>query len=1054
MTQFAYAAAQSATSERTIREQSERESSSFHEQSAMEIERLESKLGESSKEMREQTSHVEVMEPVLKAALQELERLRFQLESALSSQEEKHSQAKEMKEMRNLIMLVCKSFLDDGTDEQSEVAIEAAIQTPQGRSILSQSIHDEVQRKDKLLRLAIDQGADMRTADGHLDEMAPSAGYRTVASMQEEINSLTKRLDEVTQTSMEATELASDALSSLASSEMRARPDDETKAATNSFIDKTQHMDEMQAALDALNHMELRMSSRPTTPGNQQGTALQERLSSMKESEGAALAEQAKSKDQEIAKLTSMLKKSETALNEHIEKKKELEVQLASQVEASNAQLAEVKDSLAALIATHGETKGQLASANAELEKMGVMPAYAIHEGITHNAFTSIPYVPRKDSELGLDAPEAANSVAPSPVTEPNVDMPEMMAKMEAMAREIQELNTLLVYAEKELGAKEKDCEVEVQELTRRLSNQCHHEIQELQRRLDATASDLVAEREKQGFEDPSRQKHVKDEQSHLKAQLEDADLVNKTLSNELKERDSLLKKLEKKVARKEEYNHHLNDEITSLKGRVGNMDTTQKEAKLSTEIADLSQRLAAAENAAVEKEKTLASKIEDLTQSNKKVATEVEDLRYQLIDAQSDIAAKGEELEKLKPLRIQHLSNVMQKQVISLKLRKRLTGLVTLVNGSKIPDVENIRIRGKVVEEIALTERQYARSLHCLRSSFLERVNEETDFDDDKIKIAFKKFKKACDDMAEAHTGFADVLLDQLQHTGHKGNTGATLVKLADKIGELTPAFITLVPKIQRAMMTKERKDKAFKQTMFEATRSADPMGQTYGSFLILPVQRMASVINAVTHLDKLTDNDHIDKANTEKALTALNDAAASVDRMCKDFKELERLERALKFTPETIGGTRHIAVLKRKLVKRGSVSQDGHKRELVLLSDLVLLLGPAKGAEDHGKSAPLDVLEGHLLDSEFSCVCDINQLEFKVQLASGKVWSFKAPDYQEWGHTFEEVKKKLTKMQTVMGSVANYHAAGDAEANPEVLEVGLPITPEPAVRAVPGCQ
>ena len=70
--------------------------------------------------------------------------------------------------------------------------------------------------------------------------------------------------------------------------------------------------------------------------------------------------------------------------------------------------------------------------------------------------------------------------------------------------------------------------------------------------------------------------------------------------------------------------------------------------------------------------------------------------------------------------------------------------------------------------------------------------------------------------------------------------------------------------------------------------------------------------------------------------------------------------------------------------------------------------------------------------------------------------MWSFKAPDYQEWGHTFEEVKKKLTnsKMQTMMGSVANYHAAGDAEASPEVLEVGLPITPEPAVRAVPGCQ
>ena len=86
---------------------------------------------------------------------------------------------------------------------------------------------------------------------------------------------------------------------------------------------------------------------------------------------------------------------------------------------------------------------------------------------------------------------------------------------------------------------------------------------------------------------------------------------------------------------------------------------------------------------------------------------------------------------------------------------------------------------------------------------------------------------------------------------------------------------------------MSKERSDKEFKAAMFEATRHAIPVGQTYSSFLILPVQRMASVINAVKHLDKFTADSHIDKEHIEKAEVELEQAAATVDRVSLHFKE-----------------------------------------------------------------------------------------------------------------------------------------------------------------------
>ena len=91
-----------------------------------------------------------------------------------------------------------------------------------------------------------------------------------------------------------------------------------------------------------------------------------------------------------------------------------------------------------------------------------------------------------------------------------------------------------------------------------------------------------------------------------------------------------------------------------------------------------------------------------------------------------------------------------MQKIVISIKLRKRVRGLVTLVQHSKVADVSTLRTRGKVVEEIAVSEKRYGQSLTCLGRSFLSKCEEARLWPDEpKIQHAFREFRKVISEIA-----------------------------------------------------------------------------------------------------------------------------------------------------------------------------------------------------------------------------------------------------------------------------------------------------------------
>ena len=92
---------------------------------------------------------------------------------------------------------------------------------------------------------------------------------------------------------------------------------------------------------------------------------------------------------------------------------------------------------------------------------------------------------------------------------------------------------------------------------------------------------------------------------------------------------------------------------------------------------------------AKVEKERFLA----EATERKKKIAVlaeEDEHLKALLGEQEEELTlyrtrmqAAEEELEKLRPLRLEHLKHVMQKLTASIKLRKRVRGLVELTRCS-----------------------------------------------------------------------------------------------------------------------------------------------------------------------------------------------------------------------------------------------------------------------------------------------------------------------------------------------------------------------------------
>jgi len=213
----------------------------------------------------------------------------------------------------------------------------------------------------------------------------------------------------------------------------------------------------------------------------------------------------------------------------------------------------------------------------------------------------------------------------------------------------------------------------------------------------------------------------------------------------------------------------------------------------------------------------------------------------------------------------------------------------------------------------------------------------------------------------------------------------------------------------------------------MFDASRFADPAGQTYGSFLILPVQRMASVVNATTQLNKYTEQGHIDKQEIEAAKTAFEEAAGMVDQAAVKYKELERLERGCAFTEDSIGGTWVVPSLSRKLItiygritldsaplgtwvvpslsrkllKRQPVLDGDVTRELVVMSDMIMLLAMEKSDDRRPKQA----VEHSFHISHGSCKVDLTKLEFTLS-GEGFSYTLRAPNAQEFGTLIAEAQ------------------------------------------------
>jgi len=140
---------------------------------------------------------------------------------------------------------------------------------------------------------------------------------------------------------------------------------------------------------------------------------------------------------------------------------------------------------------------------------------------------------------------------------------------------------------------------------------------------------------------------------------------------------------------------------------------------------------------------------------------------------------------------------------------------------------------------------------------------------------------------------------------------------------------------------------DPSFKEAMSEAKRYADPRGQSYGSFLLLPVQRMASLVNATAQLNKHTPEGHVDKCEIITAQSGFEEAAGMVDQSALWYKDLERLERGCVFTAASIGGSWVVPGLYRKILHREAVGvvvegagEEVGDMELVIMSDVVMLL------------------------------------------------------------------------------------------------------------------
>ena len=181
----------------------------------------------------------------------------------------------------------------------------------------------------------------------------------------------------------------------------------------------------------------------------------------------------------------------------------------------------------------------------------------------------------------------------------------------------------------------------------------------------------------------------------------------------------------------------------------------------------------------------------------------------------------------------------------------------------------------------------------------------------------------------------------------------------------------------------------------MFDASRFADPAGQTYGSFLILPVQRMASVINATKVLNKYTDEQHVDKAAIQKAYADFEEASAAVDKSAVKYKELERLERGIEFVESSKGGSWVIPSLKRQLLKRQPVLDGDVTRELVVMSDMIMLLGMEKTTGRPPKQA---VEHSFHVDDGITCNADVTKLEFTLA-GPGFSYTLRAPNTEEFG-------------------------------------------------------
>jgi len=135
--------------------------------------------------------------------------------------------------------------------------------------------------------------------------------------------------------------------------------------------------------------------------------------------------------------------------------------------------------------------------------------------------------------------------------------------------------------------------------------------------------------------------------------------------------------------------------------------------------------------------------KIADLGSSDEHLKSLLGEQEAELALYRRRMQSAEEELEKLRPLRLEHLKRVMQRLTASIKLRKRVRGLVDLTRRSTVPDLANLRTRGLVIDEVTKTERQYARSLSCLERVFLSRVDVAAVFPEARGKEAFIAFRK-----------------------------------------------------------------------------------------------------------------------------------------------------------------------------------------------------------------------------------------------------------------------------------------------------------------------